>query len=403
MSRYLSIATVLGLSLFSLGMIPTRWIASESSEINKIAKETTVLLSSKQFGSGVIIGKQGNRYSVLTAKHVVGPADTYQVTTVDGKAHPLNNHAIQKSPDLDLAVVSFESPQNYHVAPLGNSDELLEGNPVFIAGWPAAGNAIPHIYQLTTGAISGLSPRALAGGYRLIYTNVTRAGMSGGPIFNGKGQVVGIHGQAEGQEVYLPGQEQSSTVIKAGFNLGIPINTFLKSDRSGLTASISELPPPPIASTPPRPSALFVQPPRLVSAVTSHKDANVLGVSYYFTLFLPEQAGASLQQVDLCLTEGVTYPKFSIRGTQAFAGTRGNRGAELPLGLVVTDPSSRTLSITFDPPITPGRQITLELRPLRNPTPGTYLFEVKGYPTGETARGQYVGLGRLDFYPKSRW
>lgn len=62
----------------------------------------------------------------------------------------------------------------------------------------------------------------------MVYTNVTRAGMSGGPVFNDDGKVVGIHGLAEGREVVLPGYQGDRSVIKAGFNLGIPINTFVR-------------------------------------------------------------------------------------------------------------------------------------------------------------------------------
>ncbi|MBX9259519.1 DUF2808 domain-containing protein, partial [Desmonostoc muscorum CCALA 125] len=41
----------------------------------------------------------------------------------------------------------------------------------------------------------------------------------------------------------------------------------------------------------------FVQPPRLVEAITIYKDVNFPGGTYYFTINVPENAGESLQKV----------------------------------------------------------------------------------------------------------
>lgn len=37
-------------------------------------------------------------------------------------------------------------------------------------------------------------PRALVGGYQIGYTNLLRNGMSGGPLLNQNGELIGIHG-----------------------------------------------------------------------------------------------------------------------------------------------------------------------------------------------------------------
>jgi len=39
----------------------------------------------------------------------------------------------------------------------------------------------------------------------------------------------------------------------------------------------------------------------------------------------------------------------------------------------------------------------MAVRPVRNPSVGTYMFEVRGTPAGSTAESQYLGIGRLDF------
>lgn len=404
----------------------------EGSEVNQIAKASTILLDGQNPGSGVVVGQQGNTYYVLTAQHVVATEDNYAVVTPDGQTYPLHYAAIQKIPNVDLAIVPFTSGKTYPVAKLGNSDDVTEGDRIFIAGWPTAGRAIPHIYQLTSGEVSGIARRPIAGGYGLVYTNVTRAGMSGGPVFNSSGQVIGIHGLAEGRQVELPGYDGDPGVIKAGFNLGIPINTFLRLsqqpqiDRAAGSSSTSTVTSPPAATrpTPPPAGALpettpitqviqapvlppkktsrvaFVQPPRLLKATTSDRVARNLGAIYTLLIDVPASAAAPLQRVDLILKQGVQYPRFKAKSITAYEGSK-RRGPKLPLGLIVTDPPSRTVTMTFDPPVQPGRRVTLAVRPVRNPSVGTYLFEVRGFPEGEAQDSTYLGLARFDFVRSS--
>jgi hypothetical protein len=402
----------------ALVMVEPPASALTGAEVNQIAKASTILVKGQNPGSGVMVGQKDHTYFVLTAEHVVATPDEYHIVTPDGVEHPLNYQLVQKLPNVDLAVISFTSNQSYKLAKLGNSDQLTEGDPVFIAGWPAAGTAIPHIYQFTSGQISGLPPQAIGKGYKMVYTNVTRAGMSGGPVFNEDGQVVGIHGLAEGREVVLPGYQSNPSVIKAGFNLGIPINTFVRLAKTlqvksqGAPQSPPQVFQEPTAITqvldaptlPPVSQAskiTFNRPPQLVSTSTTSRDAQALGATYFFTLDIPESAAQALQTVEFVLKQGVQYPRFKATSVRAFEGTKQKQGNPLPLRIVVSDPSIRTLTVTFDKPVPPGRTITLRVRPVRNPSVGTYLFEVRGTPAGSTAESQYLGLGRLDFTQSS--
>ncbi|WP_346290357.1 DUF2808 domain-containing protein [Sphaerothrix gracilis] len=391
-------AAIAGLS--ALTVLPLQVVAQLSgSDVNDIAKGTTVLINGQNAGSGVIFDQQGDTYYVLTAKHVVATEDEYEVIAPDESTYPLSYSTVQHLPTVDLAVLQFKSRQAYEKAQLGNSDGLTEGDTVFIAGWPAAGDAIPHIYQLTTGQISGLPRRPLPGGYGLIYTNVTREGMSGGPIFDQQGEVVGIHGQAEGREVYLPTYETDATVVRAGFNLGIPVNTFLQQAEQTAMPIITQERITALAESaqPAPPPTYFARPPRLVNTRVPN---NFEGrrTTYYFTIDLPAAAAESLEQVTIAQTLGSDYPRFSARNTTAFEGTYGDRGEEIPLAFVVSDRDSRTVTVTFEPPVAPGRQITLALDVRRNPDEGTYQYRVVAYPAGAAGLEQYLGLARLQFY-----
>lgn len=192
-----------------------------SSQIGKSAKNFTVLIASDYPGSGVIINKKDKTYTVLTAEHVVRHSDfEYHVVTQDGKKHPVKYQTVKKFPGVDLAVVTFTSDKNYMSAKLAKSEEAGIGSVVYTAGYPDPGQAIENrIFQFTDGKVSGVNPKA-KDGYSLIYTNITRKGMSGGPVLNTNGELVGIHGRAETDV-------QGDVQVKAGLNLGIPIKTFL--------------------------------------------------------------------------------------------------------------------------------------------------------------------------------
>jgi hypothetical protein len=146
----------------------------------------------------------------------------------------------------------------------------------------------------------------------------------------------------------------------------------------------------------------FVHPPRLVGASTTQSAAYVWGARYYFTLTLPENAGEPLHQVVISQQEGVEFPYFDVRDTEAFEGTRDRSGAKLPLKQVAIDPGARTVTITFDPPVTPGRTVTIELYPVRNPFSGVYLYGVTAFPAGEQPSGQFLGYGRIHIYDSFR-
>lgn len=143
----------------------------------------------------------------------------------------------------------------------------------------------------------------------------------------------------------------------------------------------------------------FVQPPDLVEATTTFKGVNEWGATYYFTLNVPENAGEPLQRVTITQQEGTSDIRFDLEDSRAFVGTRHRKGTRLTLGQVTRDSKTQTVSVTFDPPVPPGKTVTIGLRPVKNPMfSGIYLFGVKAFPQGEKAYGQFLGFGRLHFY-----
>ncbi len=201
--------------------------ALNSAEVSAIAEAITVRIDGQTAGSGVIIKRQNDVYTVLTAAHVVATADEYDVITGDDLRHPLAYSQVKKFPGVDLALVEFTSSRPYQVATLGDSSQVRAGEPVYVSGFPMPTAAITApIWNFSEGKITANAKRPLADGYGLVYSNNTLPGMSGGSVLNHQGQLVGIHGRADGERQI---KRTETVYVKTGFNLGIPINTFMSS------------------------------------------------------------------------------------------------------------------------------------------------------------------------------
>lgn len=148
----------------------------------------------------------------------------------------------------------------------------------------------------------------------------------------------------------------------------------------------------------------FVSPPQLTAASATRNGASERNATYYLTLDLPAEASVGLQSLTIRLAEGrEPLLRFKLDATTAFEGTRSDRGATLPLAGVTEDLESQTVTVQFDPAVSPGRTLTLALRPNRNPrVGGVYLFEVTAYPAGEQVRPYFAGYARLQFYENDR-
>lgn len=204
--------------------------AASVTEIARIAKTITVLIEGGSgHGSGILLQRDGNTYRILTARHVIEKPGQYHISTADGQRHSLVTASIRALPGVDLATVEFQSNRDYPLAQLGNSNDVVEGMPVYVAGFPAQGSSVLEgIYQFTEGRLTANASRPIEDGYALVYSNATLPGMSGGPVLDEKGQLVGVHGSADvASALVQEGSSSSNVFVKRGFNLGIPINTYV--------------------------------------------------------------------------------------------------------------------------------------------------------------------------------
>jgi serine protease Do len=136
-------------------------------------------------GSGFIISKDGY---IVTNNHVVDGATEVTVTLANKKEYTAK--VIGRDPKTDVAVVKIEPKETLTVASLGDSDQLRVGEWVV-----AVGNPFGLSNTVTKGIVSAKNRVIGAGPYDdFIQTDAPiNPGNSGGPLFNLKGEVVGIN------------------------------------------------------------------------------------------------------------------------------------------------------------------------------------------------------------------
>jgi hypothetical protein len=171
--------------------------ALSPEQISLRAKQITVRIDGNGTGSGVIIEQSGDTYTVLTNWHVFKNPGQYTVETIDGRVHQVESQSIRQLSGLDLAVLNFKTNQNYQVAEIGNSALLNEGQSIYFAGYPGElREESDRYYRFFTSNLVGILPKPTANGYALIYNGEAFPGMSGGPVLDKNGLVIGIHGEA---------------------------------------------------------------------------------------------------------------------------------------------------------------------------------------------------------------
>ncbi|MGW8284835.1 MAG: DegQ family serine endoprotease [Candidatus Deferrimicrobiaceae bacterium] len=139
----------------------------------------------RSLGSGFIISDDGY---ILTNNHVVEKADEITVTLLDKQE--LQAEVVGTDSKTDIALIKIKAGKKLPYVPLGDSEGLEIGEWVV-----AIGNPFGLGHTVTAGIVSAKGRVIGSGPYDdFIQTDASiNPGNSGGPLFNLKGEVVGIN------------------------------------------------------------------------------------------------------------------------------------------------------------------------------------------------------------------
>ena len=139
----------------------------------------------QSLGSGFVIDPSG---IVITNNHVIGDANDIMVIFTDGRK--LKAKVIGKDPKVDVAVLKVKSDKPLKTVKFGDSDKMRVGDGVM-----AVGNPFGLGETVTAGIISARNRNIDSGPYDdFLQTDASiNKGNSGGPLFNLKGEVIGIN------------------------------------------------------------------------------------------------------------------------------------------------------------------------------------------------------------------
>ena len=136
-------------------------------------------------GSGFVIDPSG---LIVTNNHVIADAD--EITVIFQDDSSLKATVVGRDQKTDLAVLRVTTPKPLAAVPWGNSDESRVGDWVL-----AIGNPFGLGGTVTAGIVSARKRNINAGPYDdFLQTDAPiNRGNSGGPMFNLKGEVIGIN------------------------------------------------------------------------------------------------------------------------------------------------------------------------------------------------------------------
>lgn len=194
----------------------------DSDSFDSWAKQITVRIEGATQGSGVLIERNGDTYKVLTAWHVISSNkenEEITISTFDFSMHASSIDRAERIGNSDLALIEFTSKRKYKI-PTIRLNKLKSRQLVRVYGFPLNNS---QNLSGSAGLVVASADVGIDNGYQLLYTSSTKPGISGGPVLDEQGYLVGIHGRGERR---LIGDSQQKTWPKTNINQGMPIALY---------------------------------------------------------------------------------------------------------------------------------------------------------------------------------
>jgi S1-C subfamily serine protease len=176
-------------------LYPKTAVTQTSTDLSIRLQAITVkiLAGSDGIGSGTMWRSHNGNNQVITNSHVlVAQQRPLFIQTADGQVHAAQVVTPAGWENLDLVALQFKSQKKYLTANTDRSSQLQVRAVVLAAGFPL--NSQSTSLAIEKGAITHILKKPLAEGYQLGYDSIINKGMSGGPLVDEQGTLVGING-----------------------------------------------------------------------------------------------------------------------------------------------------------------------------------------------------------------
>jgi S1-C subfamily serine protease len=213
--------------------VPDAVKAAEAARIavmEQVAPSVVAIFSAggKGGGSGVLIDRSG---FAVTNFHVVQGQGGFMKCGLNDR-NIYDAVLVGLDPTGDLALIQLLGRDDFPFARLGNSDDVRAGDEIFAMGNPFL-LATDFQPTVTAGIVSGVHRYQYPAGTFLEYTDCIQVdasinpGNSGGPLFNRRGELIGINGR-------ISVEKRGRVNVGAGYAISInQVKHFLDHLKSG--------------------------------------------------------------------------------------------------------------------------------------------------------------------------
>ncbi|MCP9924753.1 hypothetical protein KBY79_05920 [Synechococcus lacustris C3-12m-Tous] len=217
---------------------PSKAQSSEAS--SKAAQAITVRIEGATQGSGVLVKRDGNRYTVLTPWHIVREqraGEDLEIFTPDGQKHQLEQGSIKRLGAVD-SVLTYTSNNSYEVAQAGDIKSVSMGNQVWGSGFPLPSSFMPTpLKQFTKVDVIANATIAIPDGYQLLYENQILPRVSYSAMINNK---LELFGKREKSKLINHVRESSGKAATRGTNQGLIVSYRQFSSGTPVIGSIAQ-------------------------------------------------------------------------------------------------------------------------------------------------------------------
>ncbi|SKA86405.1 serine protease Do [Prosthecobacter debontii] len=171
---------------------PGREALPVDKNVLRVGEAVVQIQTASGLGSGFIVNKLGH---VVTNQHVISGEREISVVVYRKKAGGLEKQVFPKikiiamNGFLDLAILQIDDSavESLPYVPIGDSDLLTQGQAVFAIGSPLG------LERSVSQGIVSVRARETRGAWSIQSTTQINPGNSGGPLFNARGEVIGVN------------------------------------------------------------------------------------------------------------------------------------------------------------------------------------------------------------------